>query len=100
MIINEQDAGRTVAIAPGEVVTVQLSEQPTTGYRWSVESAGDLELVDDHFTPAGQRLGAGGVREFSFRAPAPGAYDLLLHRRRSWQGNAPAATFAVTLDAR
>src|SRR5262245_21975440 len=59
MVLSEQDFGRTVNVRMGEVVTVRLQENPTTGYRWAVETASGLEQTGDHFE-AGGAVGAAG----------------------------------------
>jgi inhibitor of cysteine peptidase len=33
MILSEQDCGRTFEVSMGDVITVRLKENPTTGYR-------------------------------------------------------------------
>ena len=61
MVLTESDRGRTVELAAGSLVTLRLRENPTTGYRWSMQSTGGLELVGDRYEPGGA-VGAAGVR--------------------------------------
>jgi inhibitor of cysteine peptidase len=85
MTLNEQDSGRTVDIELGKVVTVRLKENPTTGYRWTVETDSGLEQIGDHFK-AGGAIGAAGVREFQFRPMKVGSYELRMKNWREWEG--------------
>ena len=86
-----QDA--QVALDVGEVLAVELPENPTTGYVWSV---GELPAVLAELPPdpaaehaAGQeqepRPGAAGRRVLRFAARAPGGGKLTFRHGRPWQ---------------
>jgi predicted secreted protein len=68
--LNADNADQTVTIAPGEEINVALQENPTTGFRWSVESvSGEVAVLASDFNPAsGPRHGAGGQRTVRLRA--------------------------------
>lgn len=83
MILEEQDTGRLVKVALGEEVYISLSESPTTGYRWKLESVTGFESMDDHFKPKGA-IGGGGKRVFRFRAISLGLHHIRLINRREW----------------
>ena len=99
MILNEQDSGRTIDMKVGNVVTVRLKENPTTGYRWTVETASGLEQIDDHFeVEAGGAIGAGGIRVFQFRSTRVGSYELLMKNWREWENESSVlARFIVKI---
>jgi|SRR5215204_3700833 predicted secreted protein len=86
MLLSEQDRGRTIEVAEGDIFTVRLKENPTTGYRWSVETTNGLEQVGDDFEAGGGAIGAAGVRVFEFRATRPGSHKLRLKNWREWEG--------------
>lgn len=86
MILNDQDRGRTVEVEAQSIVTVRLDENPTTGYRWNVETAEGLETIGDSFERAGDAIGAGGVRVFRFRTSASGSHRLSIKKWRDWEG--------------
>jgi inhibitor of cysteine peptidase len=71
---------------------VELPENPTTGYVWSVAAVPEQleEVPPDAGTGAGdpQRPGASGRRLVRFAARGPGTGELRLQHARSWQ---PAA---------
>lgn len=85
MILTVQDSGKFVRVGRGETLTLRLAENPTTGYRWAVDSGGGLEQVNDR-NEGGGGIGAGGVRVLEFRARRAGQHDLRLKHWREWEG--------------
>lgn len=85
MILKEQDSGRIINMNEGDVFAVHLQENPTTGYRWKVETTNELEQVGNHFEPGGA-IGAAGLRVFQFRTKGIGLYELHLKNWREWEG--------------
>lgn len=97
MILSEQDHGRTVNVRTGSLIAVRLIENPTTGYRWIVESVGGLDPVGDRFE-AGVAIGAAGVRVFEFRATRPGTQVICLKNVHAWEGaDSAVAQFEATV---
>ncbi len=45
--LTESDNGRTIAITRGQVVKVQLNENPTTGFRWEPSISSGIRITDD-----------------------------------------------------
>ena len=85
MTLTEQDRGRTVELTLGSVVTVRLKENPTTGYRWTLETVHGLAVIDDRFEGGGA-IGAAGIRVLQFRAASLGTCDLRLKNWCAWEG--------------
>jgi predicted secreted protein len=85
MILNERDSGRTIVTAPGKVINVFFKENPTTGYRWTVEADSGMEEIGNHFK-AGKAIGGEGIQEFQFRTGNPGSYELRMKKWREWEG--------------
>nr|WP_314545557.1 protease inhibitor I42 family protein [uncultured Massilia sp.] len=85
-VVEESQIGGTVDIAVGEVLTIRLKENATTGYRWTVEQADGLQVEDSQ--QPGAAPGAAGTHEFRVRAARPGTYELRLKHWRDWQGEA------------
>lgn len=89
---------RTVLIAVGDVVKIELPENPTTGFRWQVMSAGDgvLSLRSDDFAASPDpAIGAGGLRRFRWSAVGAGTARLRLELKRSWEVGRPRSAFAI-----
>ncbi|MDZ4783121.1 MAG: protease inhibitor I42 family protein [Planctomycetia bacterium] len=96
MPLTESDDGRTLTVDANAELSVKLGENPTTGYRWSVDQLTAVVLVSDRFEP-GDAIGAAGHHWFVFRAGAPGSGGVKLKLSRPWQGDPPLRAFAVTL---
>lgn len=86
MILNDEDKGRNVEVEAHSLVSILLKENPTTGYRWMVETTGGLETVGDSFEKMGSAIGAGGVRIFQFRSSSTGSYKVSIRKWRDWEG--------------
>jgi inhibitor of cysteine peptidase len=85
MILSAQDSGRTVNMRLGQVITVRLKENPTTGYQWSAVPADGLKQIHDQYEAA-NAIGAAGVHEFQFRITKVGSHPLQLKHWRTWEG--------------
>jgi inhibitor of cysteine peptidase len=87
-IFYDKDNGAQVQVERGAKITIELKENPTTGYRWMISSIDEAFLVpaDDTFVPPDQKTpGAGGLRRFFFRAKSEGSTTLTLINKRAWQ---------------
>ncbi len=99
--VTREDNGRVVVAKVGDVISVHLPENPTTGYSWAIDSvdAKRLEADAPTYHSEGAGLGAGGARSWNFRARAPGRARVGLKRWRHWEGDdSVVERFAVTLD--
>lgn len=93
-VFNEKDNGGLVQVQSGAKITIELKENPTTGYRWTISSIDQAFLVaeGDEFVPPDQKTrGAGGLRRLFFRAKATGSTALTLINKRAWQSDDKAA---------
>jgi inhibitor of cysteine peptidase len=100
--LTGEDKGRTIDVPVGSTIEVRLAENPTTGYRWAVESAGGPAIagVDDRFEPEQPpRIGSGGIRVFRFRATKQGGGVLALRHWQPWSGESSIIErFSVDLE--
>jgi len=79
---GEADHGTTIDAAPSEEIVVALPENPTTGYRWTIETIGDVTSSFEQSSSA--QIGGGGMRMFRFVAPKSGTVTLRAVLRRAW----------------
>lgn len=96
--ISEGANGREIEAASGQMIEISLPENPTTGFRWRLESNGEpvVALQSDAFAASGGPPGAGGIHHWRFQAVQPGSARLAFALGRSWQATAPPAkTFSV-----
>jgi inhibitor of cysteine peptidase len=99
--LDERANGTRIALRPGAAIALRLAENPTTGYRWQIDSAGEPALAsngDRYERPPFGKPGAGGHHLWSFRAVATGTGVVRLSYRR--RGGASAQAFAITVEVR
>ena len=98
---GEKDNGALVQVRRGTKITIELNENPTTGYRWMISSIDEVFLVPegDAFLPRDPKSpGAGGLRRFFFRAKGTGSTALTLINKRAWQSDEQAVgTFKLAI---
>ena len=87
-VFSEKDNGASAQVQRGAKITIELKENPTTGYRWTISSIDQvfLQPEGDEFLPPNQTTpGAGGLRRFLFRAKGAGSTAVTLISKRAWQ---------------
>ena len=92
-IVTETDNGRTLQAQVGDVIHLRLSENPITGYRWTLLAAAQsvLSLRDDDFQPSVTGgTGSGGERHFCFQVINSGDAQLEIALRREWEPSSAA----------
>jgi inhibitor of cysteine peptidase len=101
MIIRKIDQGQNFEISQGDMVSIQLEENPTTGYQWEIKGIDDQVVAlqnSEYISASGGNIGAGGIRIFTFLAKSEGITQVRLVLRRSWESEESAIEhFEVTL---
>ena len=99
--IDVSQNGNAFTVGVGDVILLNLIENPSTGYCWilSSEVKPVLELEKDDYSPSGAAPGAFGSRTLKFETTQAGHVDLKLECRRSWEKRA-AETFTVSIHAK
>jgi inhibitor of cysteine peptidase len=93
------DGGRSVAVPAGAEVVLELPENPTTGFRWSLPEGEGLSVIEDTNLQAGDGVGAGGLRVLRLRVTS-GRHAIRLVRSRPGAAESSAdATFEVEILA-
>jgi inhibitor of cysteine peptidase len=97
--VDESFDGREIELPVGDELEVVLKENPTTGFRWEVESMAKpaCALADDNFELGQTARGSGGIHRWRLKAKQKGEGKISLRYRRSWETKAPARTFTVTV---
>ncbi|WP_235855600.1 protease inhibitor I42 family protein [Methanofollis fontis] len=100
--LNESADGTTVDLTEGESVTIELEENPTTGYQWNATVSNGLVIVSDTYTvdehPAGM-VGVGGTRTWVVRADGSGIQTFSAVYHRPWENvTATDTAFSVTFN--
>ena len=89
--LSHEDNGGLIKAREGDLITITLRENPSTGYRWIAESTNEeaVQLQDTSFNPASRTTtGSGGVRTFNFKVTSTGIAVVRLRQRREWAGAA------------
>ena len=98
--IDRRASGSALSIALDDELRIELVENPTTGYRWHVDQAGDvLEPTDSVYSRSGTGVGAGGRRTLGFRPVRAGTalLRLRLTRGEAAEGTDAADRFELTV---
>jgi inhibitor of cysteine peptidase len=102
---DESSNGQEVTLHPGDTLNIQLGENASTGYRWSVTEESKRswnqtirerdETVDAPAGPPGQP----GVRHLFFDAVEAGTAQIEIDYARPWEkGKPPARTFRLRVQ--
>ena len=98
MELTQEDSGGQRRVRVGDYLTVVLSENPTTGYRWEAAiDAAALQQTDDRYEGPSQPRGVAGTRRLTFRVLRPGPTLLRLLKKRSWEATV-VEEFDLDLD--
>jgi|AMWB02.1.fsa_nt_gi inhibitor of cysteine peptidase len=91
---NYTDPAVAITVNRGEVFTISLESNRTTGYRWVLDQEPDgkvVRYVGTEYRPADSRLaGAGGLEIWTFEAVNKGSAVICLHYLRPWEKGIPA----------
>jgi len=99
--VTDADNGQQVTVKSGDVITVTLVSNPTTGYSWQVMEIDNAILIQDgdpeyKQSPGSQGLvGAGGTETFRFKVIVTGETNLSLGYMRPWESLPPTETFSI-----
>jgi inhibitor of cysteine peptidase len=87
-LLTEADTDTIRVVQLGESVELRLPENPSTGYRWSIDIAPPeaAAVTASHWSPAGAGVGAAGTREFLITIKEAGKVTLRAKLWREWQG--------------
>ena len=99
--IVDDDNGKQITVQTGDIVTVTLVSNPTTGYSWQVMQIDNSIFIQDggpkyKESPGAEGLvGAGGTETFRFKAIRAGETSLELGYMRPWESVQPIETFTI-----
>lgn len=101
--LDENSDGRTIELAESEVFEIVLTENPTTGHRWRLESNGApvcAAVLDVYEPPDPTARGRGGTHRWRFRCERTGVADVILVLGRTWEKSGSGVrTFRIEVRA-
>jgi predicted secreted protein len=83
----------------GQPFTIDLDENPTTGYQWQAETTPGLVIVSSTYSnrcPPGIQ-GCGGIHTWVLKGTQRGLQQFIAHYSRSWEPD-PIKTEIVTVE--
>jgi inhibitor of cysteine peptidase len=91
MKVGENDDGKVIELMVGQILEVELRENPSTGFRWELSAIGPelKKLPKEKYLPDSKAIGAGGRRTMEFEALRTGSAKILLEERRPWEADSP-----------
>jgi inhibitor of cysteine peptidase len=98
--LGRADLTPQTSLQVGGDLALTLPENPSTGYKWSLEivPAGLLQVTrDEYVAPAQPIPGAGGTHYFTLHAVQAGAGAVIIQYGRGWQGGEQDAPLYLAL---
>lgn len=77
-------------LAIGQIITIRLKENPTTGYSWSLSTTPGLQIISDKYISPNTDsiiplLGSGGIHEWTIRAISIGPQVIYGVYKQPWE---------------
>jgi inhibitor of cysteine peptidase len=92
LTLNSQSDGQTFEVGLGDLFSVVLYENPSTGYSWVLNLPSSVEVVNDDFVGFGLRaddgqylVGGGAERVWILRVTEVGTLSLGAKYARAWE---------------
>lgn len=102
LMLGAADDGRQIVLAAGQTISITLEANPSTGYRWEVDSPDQaiMRQVGTRFEQPAGRLGAPGKQILELAAVRAGQETLRLVYRRPWEkGVQPFKAFSLLVQS-
>ena len=101
--VTEANNGQRVQVSSGQVLSINLEANPSTGYSWQVSAISSNILQqtgDPEFKSDSTLVGAPGKQLIRFKVIAKGEGKLELVYHRPWEKDTPPErTFSVNVTA-
>ena len=88
--LTQNNNGQSFDIRQDDIITIALRENPTTGYRWTVDRLNEIAFIlqsSDFLLPEDPKFGEGGTRIFVFRVKKVVNTHIQLKHWREWEGD-------------
>lgn len=104
-VVTENDSGKIISLKNGENFTLNLKENPTTGYSWQLNLSKGLSILSDEYTedkfPGEKEItpGRGGTHSWLIQATVPGNQQVNGIYKRSWENTTGTEeNFTLTVE--
>ena len=98
-MLTLEDDRATLSVEVGDVVTLELEGNPTTGFTWEIASIDEAVLVaagDPLYRSDSDLAGSAGVFTFRFQAVGEGETQVEIMYHRPWEDTEPLQTYGFT----
>jgi inhibitor of cysteine peptidase len=86
-VLTEAMSGSTIHVKVDDEITLDLPENPTTGYCWQLDVAPGVTISSsEYFAQHGEAVGAGGMHRWILRIDRAGDYNVRVKLSREWLG--------------
>ena len=88
LVVNESQNTATVYMNKGNLITVKLAENPTTGFQWNLTTTPGLRIVKDHYVPTNSSttlVGSGGTHVWDISTEMIGEQKIMATYKRPWE---------------
>lgn len=91
---------QTLFVSPGDVIRIQLEENPTTGYAWKMEETPPLLSVqkNDYELFQNTGIGGGGKRTIELSVEQSGQASIQMKNWQRWSGDV-YQTFELNVES-
>ncbi|WP_429691026.1 protease inhibitor I42 family protein [Bacillus mycoides] len=89
VLLTQKDQGKVIPLHRNQRFSIQLTENPLTGYSWTICNILGICLLTEQFQfncILEEVIGHHGVRIFQFQAIHTGKHTLQFKHWREWQG--------------
>lgn len=95
LLLNGSMNGSTIAVPLNTTLTLELDENPSTGYSWNLTTTSGLRVAGDGYVPAATGagvVGAGGIHRWEIITVATGLQEITGVYARPWENSTPDST--------
>jgi inhibitor of cysteine peptidase len=101
-LLNESMNGSTIAVPLNTTLTLELAENPSTGYAWNLTTTSGLRVAADEYVPGATNatvVGAGGIHRWEIATVEAGLQEITGVYARPWENaTADATTYSVEIS--
>lgn len=87
--IYKENNNEEIKVAIGDIVIIELPENPTTGYQWESVNLNTeiLEEKQNDFISSNSGIGAGGMKKFEFEVKLAKQESIILRNVQKWSND-------------
>ena len=88
LVVDESQNSATVYMNKSNLITVNLAENPSTGFQWNLTTTPGLRVIRDEYVPddtSGKVVGSGGTHTWDISTEIPGEQEINAVYKRSWE---------------